>query len=66
MEVCDVEAEESKDIELGEGDRRSEFLFGSAAAAGDNEFPLPNTLPPPSVLPGMLFGPFRAWEWPTE
>ena len=39
-----------------EGDIRFELLCGETARAGDSDFPLPSTLPPPSFLDDMFHG----------
>ena len=53
-EVYEVEAEESSEMELADGDSKLEFRLGRGELAGDKERPLPKTLPPPSFLPDMI------------
>lgn len=54
-ENCDAEACELSDTLLAEGDRTLGFVCGDGVGpAGDRDFPLPRTRPPPSVLRDMI------------
>lgn len=54
-ENCDAEACELSDTLLAEGDRTLGFVCGDGVGtAGERDFPLPRTRPPPSVLRDMI------------
>jgi len=51
-DTCEFETSEFNDTELSEGESRLGLRFG--ATAGDNDLPLPRTLPPPSFLEDII------------
>jgi hypothetical protein len=51
-DTCEFDTSEFKETELSDGDSRLGLRFG--ATAGDNDLPLPRTLPPPNFLEDMV------------
>lgn len=51
-DICEFETSEFNDTELADGESRLELRFG--VTAGDNDLPLPKTLPPPSFLEDIV------------